>query len=299
MSAPQSQPGVPPRDDRTRNPHPDFKQVESQRPDWDESATFHFTKTVEPSWSFGDGANRLQPANPPAHVTIDPYEAGRPANFNYKLLISAVVPRPIAFVSTRAADGTTTNLAPFSYFNMINHDPPLFVIGFARGLDAPKDSLRHLLETKECVINIISEPFIEAANSCAINAPVNASEWDVSGLTPLYDCRDVKCARVKEAVFSVEGKLDFFREHHSKSSGRSTGCMVVIEGTRFWVREDALNEDQNLIDPAVLKPISRLGGIMYGRTTQAAEIPRADWADNMHGADGFEKFKKSKEHPPA
>ena len=99
-----------------RNPHPDFKQVEGSRPDWDASSRFRYTKTPAPEWKFGDGANSLDAdkAATKQHVAIDPYEPGRPAPFNYKLLISAIVPRPIAFVSTRSADGTTTNLAPFS-----------------------------------------------------------------------------------------------------------------------------------------------------------------------------------------
>ena len=41
----------------------------------------------------------------------------------YKLMIGCVVPRPIAWVSTVDAEGVA-NLAPFSYFMAITHDPP-------------------------------------------------------------------------------------------------------------------------------------------------------------------------------
>lgn len=54
--------------------------------------------------------------------------------------------------------------------------------------------------------------------------------------------------------------------------------LAVVEGVRFWVREDALNEERSLVDPMVLRPMSRLGGIAYGRTTEAVEIPRPEWA---------------------
>ena len=176
----------------------------------------------------------------------------RPAGFNYKLLISAVTPRPIAFVSTRSADGRVTNLAPFSYFNVVNHDPPLFTVGFGCGIAAAKDTLRNVIDTREAVINIIGEPFLEAANAASVDAPYGASEWDVSGLTPEYDCQTVKCARVKEAVFSVEVKLDMLKEYESKATpGSKSGTLAVFEGTRLWVREDALNEEKNLVDPAV------------------------------------------------
>ena len=62
----------------------------------------------------------------------------------------------------------------------------------------------------------------------------------------------VKASRVKEAVFSVEGKLESTKEFESRATpGKKTGVLAVIEGIRFWVREDAINEDRNLIDPAV------------------------------------------------
>jgi hypothetical protein len=43
--------------------------------------------------------------------------------------------------------------------------------------------------------------------------------------------------------------------------------------------------------PKVLKPISRLGGITYGRTTEGLEIPRPDWEETVvKKADIKEKF---------
>ncbi|KND87984.1 Uncharacterized protein TOPH_07428 [Tolypocladium ophioglossoides CBS 100239] len=285
-------------DSINRSPHPDFNKVEASRPDWDETTRFRYTKTVDPAWKFGDGANRLQSAEDThkKHIAIDPYEDGRPGAFNYKLLISAVVPRPIAFISTPSADGRTTNLAPFSYFNVLNHDPPLFSVGFACGLADAKDTLRNVVDTREAVINIIGEPFVEAANAASVDAPYGASEWDVSGLTPEYGCETVRCARVKEAVFSVEVKLDMLKEYESKATpGKKTGTLAVFEGTRIWVREDALNEQKNLVDPAVLRPISRLGGITYARTTEAMELPRPKFYDDLGGQEALDKLKQSKQ----
>jgi flavin reductase (DIM6/NTAB) family NADH-FMN oxidoreductase RutF len=250
-----------------RNPHPDFKQVEASRPPFNPSTTFTYTQTPDPNWQFGSGANSTattttNPQNQSQdhatpekkHILIDPHAPSRPPGLNYKLLISAIVPRPIAFLSTRSADGATTNLAPFSYFQLIAHDPPLFIIGFASALDAAraKDSLRNLHERKECVINIVSEHFVEAANSTSVNAPYGVSEWDVSGLTPVYDCETVGVARVKEAVFSIEGRLESVREFESRATpGKMSATLAVIEGTRFWAREDAVNEERSLIDPKV------------------------------------------------
>lgn len=256
-----------------RNPHPDFSKVQASRPDWDQGRSWEFSKTVDPNWKYGGGANDKSGSSK-EHVSIDPYQEGRPPVFNYKLMISGIIPRPIGFVSTKSKDGTSTNLAPFSYTQMFNHDPPVFGVGFSGGFDNAKDTLTNLIETGECVINIISEHFIEAANATSMDLPYGQSEWTVSGLTPAK-CDIVNVDRVKESIFSIEGKLMNTQEFESRvTPGKKTGVLALIEGVRFWVREDAINEDRNLIDPAVLKPVARLGGITYARVVDGFEIPR-------------------------
>lgn len=277
-----------------RNPHPDFKKLEASRPPWDHSKQFEYTQTLNPDWKFGDGATDGGASLRIPHIEINPYEEGRNPIANYKLLISGIVPRPIGFLSTRSKDGTSTNLAPFSYTQVINHDPPLFVVGFSSaGIEKAKDSLKNLVESGECVINMISEHFIEAANATSINAPYGVSEWALSGLTPA-PCTQVKASRVKEAVFAVEGKLESFREFDSKAMpGRKSGVMAIIEGVNFWVREDAINEEKTIIDPKILKPVARLGGISYARVTEGMEILRPDWQKTVDAkkVEGLEKPK--------
>lgn len=84
--------------------------------------------------------------------------------------------------------------------------------------------------------------------------------------------------------------MESLKEYESRATpGKKTGVLAVVEGTRFWVRENAINKEKNIVDPAVLKPISRLGGITYGRTTQGVELPRPDY-DTVVGKD--EEAKK-------
>lgn len=204
---------------------------------------------------------------------------------NYKLLISGIVPRPVGFLSTQSADGLSKNLAPFSYTQVINHDPPIFVVGFAGSKD--KDTLRNLRNTGECVINIISEDFVDAANATAVDAPYGMSEWQLSGLTPAAST-EVQTERVKESLFSVEGKVIEIRDFQSRfTAGVRSGSMALIEGVNFWVREDALSPDQTSIDISVLRPMARLGGIMYGRVSQGFEVPRPRFQDHQDQLNSF------------
>ena len=328
-----------------RNPHPDFKGVENSRPDWQEESAWHYIKTRQPGWQWGQGGNDGGASLLKKHVEIDPHEPGRPPAFNYKLMISAIVPRPIGFLSTVSADGeceialkkaskkicgkltvlgTSSNLAPFSYTNMVNHDPPVFTIGIASGLDAAKDTLANIASTKECVLNIISEHFVEAANATSVNAPYGTSEWVLSGLHQAPSTH-VKPARVKEAVFAVECKLMELREFDSRAKpGKKSGTLVILEGVNFWAREDAINEEKNIIDPEVchlfllhklhdsldahrvihrvpyianknkvLRPVSRLGGITYGRTLEGFEILRPDFSTVKDAANSEELLEKA------
>lgn len=102
---------------------------------------------------------------------------------NYKIFISGIA-RPISFVSTRSMDGIA-NLAPFSYFQIVDHNPPIFVVRFSARAIRPKDTLRNLLEIGECVINIVSEHMIEAVNASSIDVLYGISEWALSGSHPV------------------------------------------------------------------------------------------------------------------
>ncbi|KAF9636321.1 flavoprotein oxygenase [Lasiodiplodia theobromae] len=255
-----------------------FDKVLAQRPDFDHSnAPIEVTKNPDPDWHYGDGVAGHDPRV--KHIEVDPYAPDRPTVNNYRLLISGIAPRPIGFISTVAADGITKNLSPFSYFQVIDHDPPMFIVGFSARPGREKDTYRNLKETGECVINAVSENMVEAVNATAIDAPYGVSEWDISGLHEA-PASTVRPARVRESVFSVEGKVvdvKEFRDHQRE--GMSVAGMVLIKATRFWVREDAVDKDVSHIDINKLRPLGQLGGMSYGRITSTFELPRKHWGD--------------------
>lgn len=103
-------------------------------------------------------------------MIIDPREVG--FQNVYKLLIGAVVPRPIAFVSTVSREGIR-NLAPFSFFTAVSANPPVVCFCPMRrsGSNPYKDMLSNISVTGEFVVNIVSEEFAEKMNVSSADFP--------------------------------------------------------------------------------------------------------------------------------
>ena len=269
-----------------------FDQVQASRPNFDGSnKPIIVTKHPDPCWEYGQGVRGH--SFDAKHIEIDPYASDRPMISNYRLLVSGIVPRPIGFLSTVSGDGKTKNLSPFSYFQVIDHDPPMFIVGFSSRPGRVKDTYRNLKETGECVINTVSENMIEAVNATAIDAPYGISEWEVSGLHEA-PASTVRPSRVQESVFSIEGKVVDIKEfNHEQQEGMSIASLVLIKASRFWVRQDAANADVSDIDIEKLRPVAQLGGISYGRITSTFELPRKRWTDEHAGNELLSKLDKS------
>src|SRR6266478_1215467 len=176
----------------------------------------------------------------------------------YKLLIGAVVPRPIAFVST-VDTANVKNLAPFSFFTVASSNPPAVVFcSSVPGRDRTmKDTLRNVLDTREFVLNIVSEEFAEQMNQCSATVPPGVDEFELSGLTPLKSDL-VKPSRVAESHIQMECRLVQVVVVSDKPMG---GNLVIGEVLRFHVAEDVMNNFQ--IDPDKLRAIGRMAGLTY------------------------------------
>ena len=187
----------------------------------------------------------------------------------YKLMIGAIIPRPIAFVSSLSADGIR-NLAPFSFFTGISANPPVICFcPMVRGGDGSrKDTIRNIEQTREFVVNIVSEEFAEKMNICSAEFPPEVDEFEASGLTPVPSDL-VKPPRVKESHVNMECKLFDIVEVSAKPLG---GSIVLGEIVRFHI-DDAYFSDFR-IDPDKLHAIGRMGGPSYARTTDRFDMIR-------------------------
>ena len=200
-------------------------------------------------------------------MIVDPREAGH--QNTYRLLIESVVPRPIAFVSTLSRDGVA-NLAPFSFFTAVGANPPIVCFCPVRrsGTNPLKDTLANITATREFVINIVSEEFAEKMNQTSADYPPEVDEFEAAGLTPLPSDL-VKPPRVAESHVHMECKL-YLTVEIGELPG--SGALVLGEVVRFHVDDAYFNNFR--IDPDKLRPIGRMGGAIYTRTTDRFEMTR-------------------------
>ncbi|MGB0917218.1 MAG: flavin reductase family protein [Flavobacteriales bacterium] len=188
------------------------------------------------------------------------------------LLLSAVAPRPIAFVSTVDEQGRP-NLAPFSFFNVFSANPPIAIFSPARRVrgNTTKHTLDNVETTKECVINIVNYDILHQMNlaSCEFGDGVN--EFKKAGLTGI-ESDSVAPLRVKEAPVQLECKV---REIIHLGEEGGAGNLVVSEVVRMHISEDVFGEDGNL-DPQKLDLVSRMGQNWYCRANGDAvfEVPK-------------------------
>ncbi|KAF9566694.1 hypothetical protein CPC08DRAFT_703661 [Agrocybe pediades] len=194
---------------------------------------------------------------------------------SYRLLTSAIVPRPIALVSTISQDGQP-NLAPFSYFSMVSHNPPMVSLSFSLSTRRPKDTRNNILATKEFTVSIISEAFAEAANSTSVESPADTDEWIISGLTK-EKSTSVRPPFVHESAIGMECELYSFQDICAPGSSEPTTTVVLGLIKQVHVSESVLDEDGLTVDPAKLRAIARLGGVTYARVLEGFDLPRMFW----------------------
>jgi len=198
-----------------------------------------------------------------------------PPREGYKLLVSTVTPRPIAWISSQNAQGQL-NAAPFSFFNAFAGDPP--VVGIGIGSHEPgraKDTRRNIRETKEFVVNLVSEDTAEAMNITAIEFEPQVNELAEAELETIPSVH-VKPPRIAASPVSMECALMQIVELGS-DSGLVLGRVLAMH-----VRDDlVIDPAKHYIDTPRLKLIGRMHGTgWYARTSdlfQMDRIPRANW----------------------
>ena len=196
-------------------------------------------------------------------VDLDPETVGR-RDF-YAILNSVVVPRPIAWVSTRSTDGVL-NLAPHSFFTVACVQPPMVQFTSV----GRKDSLNNVEATGEFVVNFAAEALFEQINATGTSFPPEINEFEAVGLTT-EPSRTVAVPRVAESPVAIECTL-----HTTLELGDST---VVIGQVRHLAVDEAVMSDGHP-EIQLLRPLARLGKDEWstlGEVRSITRIRHADW----------------------
>ncbi len=197
------------------------------------------------------------------------------ARERYKLLVSTIVPRPIAWIVSQDLHGHL-NAAPFSFFNAFAGDPPVVGIGIgSHDPGRPKDTRHNIRETGQFVVNLVSEEAAEVMNITAIEFERGVSEPHEAGLTTVPSVH-VKAPRIAESPVSMECELLQIIDLGPEQS------LVLGRVLAMHIRDDAvIDPAKHHIDTPKLKLIGRMHGAgWYARTTDLFKmdrIPRENW----------------------
>ncbi|HVL55623.1 MAG TPA: flavin reductase family protein [Burkholderiaceae bacterium] len=191
---------------------------------------------------------------------------GLSATQRYKLLIGLVIPRPIAWISTRSDNGVA-NCAPFSFFNVIAEEPPLCVVSFNERSDGQtKHTLKNIRRTGEFVVNLADEASANAMHLSSGEFDEDVSEFERAGLTPA-DCARVAHPRIAEASASFECRL---WKRLEIGPGRE---LVFGEILLVHARDGVIDPASFRVSETAYRPIGRLFATRYCTTRERFDLP--------------------------
>ena len=179
----------------------------------------------------------------------------------YRYMVSAVVPRPIAFVSSMSAEGKI-NLSPYSFFNAVSSKPPILIFSPVNSVrdGSTKNTLDNVLEHPEVVINIVNHALVKQMSLTSTAYKKGVNEFGKAGLTEVPS-ETVKPPRVAESPVAFECQV---KQVVPLGEGSGAGNLVICEVLLVHVNEEILDED-GTIDPLRLDAVGRMGGSAYCR----------------------------------
>jgi flavin reductase (DIM6/NTAB) family NADH-FMN oxidoreductase RutF len=174
----------------------------------------------------------------------------------YKLLISLVIPRPIALVTTLGPTGIV-NAAPFSFFNLFSESPPLCVLGLqSKPGGGLKDTSAHIRDQGAFVVNLVDEALGAQMNMCAIDFPPEISEIDAARLN-LLPSEKIKVPRIREAPAALECR------HYTTLEVSAERRLAIGEIVHIHVRGGIVDPKKLRVDMKQYRPLARLYGNFY------------------------------------
>jgi flavin reductase (DIM6/NTAB) family NADH-FMN oxidoreductase RutF len=209
-----------------------------------------------------NGSNSLEP-NQQEWTAFDPSQMQ--SGDVYRLALSALVPRPVAVITSISPDGII-NCAPFSYTGLLSHDPPMVCHGLALTNNGTKkkDTLMNIESTKQWVFNVLSDHILDEVNQCSASYASDINEMEETGLTAIAS-EVVKAPRIAQAKVAMECELESTKELIN-SKGIHTTTIVFGKVIRFHIHHSVLKTDEDgksIVDLEKLRAVGRAGDISY------------------------------------
>jgi len=193
----------------------------------------------------------------------------RDARANLRTLLSCVMPRPIAFVSTISTDGIP-NLAPFSFFNAVGSNPPALIFSpSTRPNGTFKDTVVNLRVVPECVVNVVPFTIRNEMNDASHAFPPEISEFEAVGFTPLSS-RFVRPFRVAESPVHMECRLI---DIVPVGEGPLSANICIVRVLCFHIADDILLSD-GTADVSKIDLVGRLGAEDYSTIRDRFSLPK-------------------------
>jgi flavin reductase (DIM6/NTAB) family NADH-FMN oxidoreductase RutF len=187
----------------------------------------------------------------------------------YAWMISTIMPRPIAWVSTVSVEGKT-NLAPFSFFQGVTSNPPTLMFVPVNSRDGvKKDTVRNIEQVSEFVVNLVPFALAEQMNATSALLPYGESEFDTFGI-PSTPSDRVRPRRVAAAPVAFECTLDRF-VHIGEGPLAANVVFGRIEVAHI---ADSVLAADGKPDPAKLDLIGRMGGESFTCTRERFDLKR-------------------------
>jgi len=188
----------------------------------------------------------------------------------YRLLTGGITPRPIAWISTRSSNNID-NLAPYSFFSVASCNPPvLMYTEVVQRNGVAKDTLQNLLDTKECVVNIVNPNLLESMSLTSASIDSLQSEFSFANVESCFS-HSVLPLSVKESMIRYECSL---REVLTVSDLPTGGSVVFLDVKCIYVEDRMYDHESKIIDQTALNSPGKLGGDYYSVIADLVELKR-------------------------
>lgn len=187
----------------------------------------------------------------------------------YKLMTTLITPRPIAWVSTISKDNKP-NLAPFSFFNIIGHDPPFVMVSCVNTNFKLKDTAQNIMDTREFVVNMVTLSNLEPMNTTAGVYLPEENEFELAELTPI-DSIKVKPPLILESPVSMECSLE---HQFCLNEGKTGGSTSFVGRIKVFHIDDNMIDDSLKIDTNKYDVLGKMSNQFYCKPNNDVAIKR-------------------------